>query len=192
MVRGSVFTSPWSSDCTKNIPYKSSASLKYFQTLRTRSQTLTTTSSHGLGSFYCYNRTLLRHISSPSRHYSLASLHDGIFHYPSRQVQACMPHANVYRQHKLPHKVVACTMCDAANNKGDSVYLGAVKGVTQGGDARENLLHSLVEGCHCVVAALPQQHALHTNAATSAPAQCYKDFNKNSNKEGTNIQKAAL
>ena len=41
------------------------------------------------------------------------------------------------------------------------LYLGAIKGVAEGGDASKHLLHGLIEGVHCVVAALPQQHALH-------------------------------
>ena len=77
-------------------------------------------------------------------------------------------------------KVVACTVCDAANSKGDNAHLWAIKGVTQGRDARKNLLHSLVEGCHCVVAALPQQHALHTKCSHVSTSQCYNNSKQES------------
>ena len=40
------------------------------------------------------------------------------------------------------------------------MYLGSVQRVAQGRDAREHLLHSLLEGHDGVVAALPQQKSL--------------------------------
>jgi hypothetical protein len=39
-------------------------------------------------------------------------------------------------------------------------YLGSVQGVAQGRDTSKDLLHGLSKGVYCVVAALPQEHAL--------------------------------
>ena len=46
------------------------------------------------------------------------------------------------------------------------MYLGSVQRVAQGRDAREHLLHSLLEGHDGVVAALPQQEPLQQHSVS--------------------------
>ena len=61
------------------------------------------------------------------------------------------------------------------------MHLGSVEGVAQSGDAGKDLLHCLVEGVHCVVAALPQEHALHHQTdKPSAPLKKCEDHNTSS------------